>query len=64
VAQLISIGQNDNRLNGSYVLNKDTVSGDRAKASITGGGGLDWVFMDLNLDSLTNRKPRDHITGL
>jgi hypothetical protein len=64
VAQLISNGRNDDRLNGSFVLTKDTVHSDEAGASIAGGGGLGWVFMDLKVDSLTNRKPRDHITGL
>jgi hypothetical protein len=64
LAQLISNGNNDNRLNGSYVLNKKTVSSDGGNSSITGGGGLDWVFMNSDDDTFTNRKPRDHITGI
>jgi hypothetical protein len=46
------------------VLNKKTVSSDGGNSSITGGGGLDWVFMDSGDDTFTNRKPRDHITGI
>jgi Ca2+-binding RTX toxin-like protein len=64
LAHLISEGQNDNRLNGPYVLNKKTVSDDGAQDSITGGGGFDWVFLDQKNDQFVNREPGDHITGL
>jgi hypothetical protein len=64
VAQLISNGNNDNRLNGSYVLNQKTVFSDGASDSVTGGGGLDWVFMNRKTTTLAQRKPADHITEL
>jgi Ca2+-binding RTX toxin-like protein len=64
LAHLISEGNNDGRLNGSYVLNRETVFADGAQNSITGGGGLDWVFLSLDDDLFFNRKPGDHITEL
>jgi hypothetical protein len=62
LAHLISNGQNDGRLNGPYVLNKKTVMDDGSQDSITGGGGLDWVFLNRKNDLLVNRKPQDHVT--
>jgi hypothetical protein len=64
LAHLISEGRNDNRLNGSYVLNKKTVFTDGASDSVIGGAGLDWVFMDRKTATFANRKPGDHITEL
>jgi hypothetical protein len=62
LAHLISEGQNDGRLNGPYVLNKQTVTDDGSQDSITGGGGLDWVFLNQKNDLLVNQKPRDQVT--
>jgi hypothetical protein len=64
VAHLISNGQNDDRRNGSYLLSKNTVLSDGASDSLTGGVGLDWFFVTLMEDILSNRKPEDHITVL
>jgi hypothetical protein len=62
MAHLRSNGKNDGRLNGSYVLNKDTVISDGSVDTITDGGGLNWVFVTLGQDVLTGKKPGDHIT--
>jgi Ca2+-binding RTX toxin-like protein len=64
LAHLISEGNNDKRLNGSYVLNKKTVFADGAQDSITGGSALDWVFLSLKDDLFFDREPQDHLTGL
>jgi hypothetical protein len=64
LAHLISEGDNDGRLNGPYVLNNKTVFADGAPNAITGGDGLDWVFLDKKDDLFFNWKPKDHITEL
>jgi hypothetical protein len=66
LAHLISVGQNDGRLNGSYVLNNKTVISDGAVDTLTGGspGALDWFFVTLMEDIYHPHNPRDHITVL
>ena len=64
VAHLISQGNNDNRLNGSYVLNKKTVIADGALDTLAGGspGALDWFFITHKQDVYDPHNPQDHIT--
>ena len=64
LAHLISEGNNDGRLNGSYVLNKKTVISDGAIDTLLGGdsSALDWFFVTGKRDSYTPHNPRDHIT--
>ncbi len=66
LAHLISNGQNDNRLNGSFTLDKKTVLPDNAVDKLFDGAAsaLDWVFETNKQDSFTSHQPKDHITGL
>jgi Ca2+-binding RTX toxin-like protein len=64
LAQLISEGENDGRLNGIYVLNKKSVQSDGATDSLTGGGGHNWFFATNKEDLIFNRMPQDHLTVL
>lgn len=66
LAHLISNGQNDGRLNGSYVLTKKTVLSDGAIDMLLGGNSaaLDWFFVTLKQDNYTPHNPQDHITWL
>jgi hypothetical protein len=66
LAHLISEGNNDNRLNGSYVLNKKTVFSDGATDTLLGGDptALDWFFVTQKQDLYKPHHPKDHITQL
>jgi hypothetical protein len=53
---------NNGALNGPFTLSKETMFDDLARDVLTGGGSLDWYFVNQFDDTVNNRKPKDHIT--
>jgi hypothetical protein len=53
---------NGGGLNGSDVLSTATVFDDGAVDVLSGGGGLDWFFVNKKQDIINNTKPGDKTT--